>query len=192
MRYVLFSKGQVVHATTESPFTGTPKLKEIKRADGSIVTYDKAKTDPDFKSFHEVELIAEQLTEIMGVKYLAYDNGAGTSHRYGVMVPPKVGDDVSYGFNGDYYPCGKIVRITPGWRIYTEEQVVDPTTKLIDTSTEEGKALAEAAQARRDADPKRERKIKMFNRRKNTSGWKMKGGTWSLVMGIVDERNPHI
>ena len=160
MSYVLFLNGQVVGVTNESPYTGTPKLKEFPG-----VTYDSAKDmrGSDMKSFEEAEQIAEACTKLTGETYLAFDNGAGTSHRYGIMVPPKVGDDVSYGFNGDYYPCGKVVRITPGWRIYTE-----------DTSLPKGAHRQQC----------------MFNRVRKTSGWKMKGGTWGLVKGIVDERNP--
>lgn len=158
MKYVLFNKGEVVGVTTEPPFTGTPRLKKFDN-----IEYDAAKTDPDFKSFEEVEAIAVKLTELTGETYLAYDNGSHTSHRFGVMVPPKVGDDVSYGFNGDCYPCGKVVRITKGWRIYTENP---------------------------DKPEGAPRKHLMFNRKRKTSGWVMKGGTWGLVKGIVDERNP--
>ena len=159
MSYVLFNKGQVVGITSECPFTGTPALKKLH------VEYDKVKDarGSDMKSFEEAEVIAIKLTELTGETYLAFDNGSGTSHRYGVMVPPKVGDDVSFGFNGDYYPCGKVVRITPGWRIYTE----DPSTSGTRSKC-------------------------MFNRKGKTSGWKMKGGTWGLVKGIHDERNPHV
>ena len=159
MKYILLLKGQVVAVTDESPYTGTPKLKEFD------VEYDQAvdMRGSDMKSFEEAEKYAEACTKLTGETYLAFDNGAGTSHRYGIMVPPKVGDDVSYGFNGDYYPCGKVVRITPGWRIYTSD----------DTKSDASN-----------------RKHLMFNRKGKTSGWKMKGGTWGLVKGIVDERNP--
>lgn len=159
MNYVLYHNGQVVGVTTESPFTGTSKFKEIPG-----VTYNQVKTAGDYKSFPEVEVVAAILTQLTGETYLAFDNGEHTSHRFGVARAPKVGDNVSYGFNGDYYPCGKIVRITKGWRIYTE-----------DASKPEG--------ARRQKCT--------FNRRKQTSSWLMVGGTWSLVNGIVDERNPH-
>lgn len=32
----------------------------------------------------------------------------------------------------------------------------------------------------------------VFFRRKDTASWIMKGGTWSLVAGHIDERNPHL
>jgi len=152
MLYVLFNQGQVVATTTESPWIGRPEMREIPG-----VTYDSAKTDPDYNSFAEVEDIANQLAALDGQSWIAYDNGSHTSHRYGVMTIPKIGDDVSYGFNGDYYPCGKITRITPSLRI---------------TATDE-----------------RGNK-KVFNRKRTTSSWVMVGGTWSLVKGIHDERNP--
>ena len=152
MSYILLNKGQVVGITNETPFTGTPKLKEFPG-----ITYDAVKNarGSDMKSFEEAEQIAAALITLTGETYLAFDNGTGTSHRYGVTVPPKVGDDVSYGFNGDYYPCGKVVRITKGWRVYTDSG-------------------------------------KTFNRRKNSSGWMMAGGTWGLVSGHISEQNPHL
>ena len=161
MIYVLFNKGQPVHVTSESPYTGrcTEEYKPILR-DFFGLEYDSAKCSPDFKSIEEVEAIAAHFNE-QGVHgrsedkpfFLAYDDGEYTSHRFGIVEPPKVGDDVSYGFNGDYYPCGKIVRITKGFRITTSDGDV-------------------------------------FNRRKQSSRWVKVGGTWSLVKGIVNERNP--
>lgn len=116
MIYVLFSNDQPVHVTSESPYTGTPAMKEFPG-----VVYDKSKSSPDFKSFEEVQDIAAKISEITGQQWLAYDDGEWTSHRFGIMEPPKVGDEVSYAFNGDYYPCGTIAKITKGWRITTSE-----------------------------------------------------------------------
>lgn len=64
----------------------------------------------DWKSFEAAEAIAKAL----GEGYIAVDAGAHVSPRYDVIELPKVGDDVSYGFNGDYYPCGKIIYISRG------------------------------------------------------------------------------
>lgn len=36
---------------------------------------------------------------------------AGTSHPWDVIREPVVGDLVSYGFNGDWYPCGTVTRV---------------------------------------------------------------------------------
>lgn len=43
---------------------------------------------------------------------IVVDNGPHVSPRFSVIEPPKVGDKVSYGFNGDYYPDGEIVKIS--------------------------------------------------------------------------------
>lgn len=39
------------------------------------------------------------------------DSGPRVGPRYSVIEPPKVGDDASYGFNGDSYPVGKVVKV---------------------------------------------------------------------------------
>ena len=108
----------------------------------------------DWKDFETVERLALYMTAATGKTYLPADRSASVSPRYDVIEAPKVGDPVSYGFNGDYYPCGYITRITKGWRVYTSEG-------------------------------------KTFNRRKNSAGWTMVGGTWGMVAGHIDERNPH-
>lgn len=164
MAHILFKNGEAVYITTESPFTGTPALAVLKDEAGNVIDYDSAENSFRLDSFEQAEVVAAQLTAKFGKIFLACDNGEHTSHQFGVMEAPKVGDPVSFGFNGDYYPCGVITRITPGWRIYAE-----------DASKPEG--------ARRQKTT--------FNRKKKSSCWKMVGGTWSLVFGHVDERNPH-
>jgi hypothetical protein len=62
----------------------------------------------DWKTFEQVEKIAEMLTRHTGVEYIGTDAGSHVSPRYDVIKMPQVGDDVSYSFNGDSYPCGKI------------------------------------------------------------------------------------
>lgn len=61
----------------------------------------------DWKTFEAAKLVAAAL----GAGYLATDAGPHVSPRYDVIEVPQVGDDVSYAFNGDYYPCGKVVQI---------------------------------------------------------------------------------
>lgn len=109
----------------------------------------------DWKDMETVERLARYVTAMKGKPYLAADRGTSTSPRYDVIEAPCVGDPVSYGFNGDYYPCGTITKITKGWRVTTSEG-------------------------------------KVFNRRKDSSSWRMVGGTWGMVAGHIDERNPHI
>jgi hypothetical protein len=81
----------------------------------------------------------------------------GWSPRFGVTQPPKVGDKVSYAFNGDYYPDGEVVSVGTGPRM------------TVTTSS-----------GRR------------YNRFRKTGTWRSSGGgTWSLVQGHHDQRNPH-
>lgn len=62
----------------------------------------------DWKTFEQ----AEQIAKALGAGYIATDAGDHVSPRYDVIELPKIGDEVSYAFNGDYYPCGKIEKIS--------------------------------------------------------------------------------
>lgn len=75
----------------------------------------------DFKNFQRAVEIAEQITAATGELYLPVDNTANVSPRYDVIRAPAVGDEVSYAFNGDYYPCGKIVKISPTYKKITTD-----------------------------------------------------------------------
>ena len=66
----------------------------------------------DWMTFEQVERIAAELTEVTGTLYLPTDSGEWVSPRYDIVEAPKVGDKVSYSFNGDTYPDGEIVKIT--------------------------------------------------------------------------------
>lgn len=107
----------------------------------------------DWKSLDEVALIAE-LASTDDTLYIGVDKGNSVSPRFDVIQAPKVGDDVSMSFNGDSYPCGKIVSISKSMKLIT---------------TSDGKK---------------------FYRRKQSGTW-LNGGTFALVQGIIDERNPH-
>lgn len=67
----------------------------------------------DIRSFAHAEQLAQQATELMGELYIATDAGAHVSPRIDVIRAPAVGDKVSYAFNGDSYPCGRITAISP-------------------------------------------------------------------------------
>ena len=123
MKYALLNKGLTVLVTDESPWTGTPRLKEFFNEANVKIEYDRVVNlaGSDLKSYAEAEVIAHQITVLTGETYIAFDDGPGTSHQFGCMPLLKIGEDVSYGFNGDYYPCGKIVRITPSLRIIAEK-----------------------------------------------------------------------
>lgn len=75
----------------------------------------------DWKSLEEVQCLALYVSALMGEDYIGTDAGSGTSPRYDVQRMPKVGDEVSYSFNGDTYPCGTIVRITKNLMVITSE-----------------------------------------------------------------------
>ena len=77
----------------------------------------------DWKSYEMVERIANQL----GEAYLAIDQGPQSSPRFDIIKRPQIGADASKGFNGDYYPVGKIVSITP------------KTARVIITQDDQGK-----------------------------------------------------
>lgn len=115
MKYILLNKGAVILVTEESPWTGTPTMKEFPG-----LPYDQAKSARDLASFEEATDFAAQSTTLTGELFLPYDEGSSTWPRFGIFTPPTVGDDVSYGFNGDYYYDSKIARITKNWMIITE------------------------------------------------------------------------
>lgn len=96
-------------------------------------------------------------------RYIATDAGAFTSPRYDVIELPRVGDAVSYYFNGDSYPCGIITKIStgPGYR------------RIVATET-----FSNGKQANH-----------VFYRVRNTACWK-KNRTWSLIRGHHSQRNP--
>jgi hypothetical protein len=75
----------------------------------------------DWEKLERAQRIAQQLNDISDVPtpYLAIDKGEGCYPRYDVIVRPQVGDVVSKGFNGDYYPCGKIESISDSLRVIT-------------------------------------------------------------------------
>lgn len=69
----------------------------------------------DFKTFTRAQEIAAQCNELAdGETYIATDAGPWCSPQFDVIAAPKVGAEVSYSFNGDYYPCGKIVSVGKG------------------------------------------------------------------------------
>ena len=105
-----------------------------------------------FNNFDEADAKAKEVTESTGEEHIAATYGM---NDYTIFRMPQIGDEVSYAFNGDYRPCGTIVKITP--------------TKRITTSTG-----------------------MTFSRISDTK-WKQGGkkGTWSMVRGHIDERNPH-
>src|ERR1700748_957137 len=95
----------------------------VVRVDGAIVSAQEVEYAPehenrnDWKTFAEAEAVAKAA----GAGYIAIDAGQYVSPRYDVIKMFKVGEDVSYGFNGDAYPAGKVAKISPSKSIITLE-----------------------------------------------------------------------
>lgn len=69
----------------------------------------------DMKTMGDAMYIADRANALNdGNTYIATDAGSFVSPRFDVQQVPKIGDDVSYSFNGDSYPCGKIVSVGTG------------------------------------------------------------------------------
>ena len=70
----------------------------------------------DWKTMERAAQVAADLSESSGRPYIATDAGPNVSPRYDVIEAPMVGDEVSYSFNGDTYPCGTITKISASLR----------------------------------------------------------------------------
>jgi len=117
----------------------------------------------DCQNIYAAKHLAERMTEYTGDKYIPIDRGDYIRPRFDIMEAPKVGHEVSKGFNGDYYPCGEIVRISPSMaRIETSDGTVFTRRKMAGASV------------------------------KHSSVWKVaNSGAFALVRGHINKRNPH-
>lgn len=75
----------------------------------------------DFDSMMLAQQIADSATRLTGRTYIATDAGEGCYPRFDVIEAPAVGDEVSYAFNGDYYPCGRITSISKTMKLITTD-----------------------------------------------------------------------
>ena len=82
----------------------------------------------------------------------------------------KVGDDVSYGFNGDWYYAGKVARITAKFLI-----------------TDGGRKFSLKAFKSRVYNHTTFDYVDVMKEYFVSVG----GGTWTLTKGVVEEQNPH-
>lgn len=71
-----------------------------------------------FATAAEAGARAGELTAATGDLHVAYET-TYVFNKFAVAAMPKVGDEVSMGFNGDYYPEGKIARISPTYKTIT-------------------------------------------------------------------------
>lgn len=70
----------------------------------------------DFDSMAVAQSVAASLSENLGVAFIATDAGPHCHPQFDVIEAPVVGAEVSYAFNGDSYPCGKIAKISDSLR----------------------------------------------------------------------------
>ena len=66
----------------------------------------------DVPSYEYAVKLATSAAANLKKNFIAVDNGPAVHPQFDVIEAPAVGDDVSKGFNGDYYPIGKIVKIS--------------------------------------------------------------------------------
>ena len=90
-----------------------------KFSDIPIELRSKILSSWDFETMSHAESIAEHANLAGKEKYMAIDRGVGVSPQYDIIKMPQIGDLVSKTFNGDYYPCGSITKISPTLRITT-------------------------------------------------------------------------
>lgn len=81
-----------------------------------------------------------------------------------------IGDEVSYGFNGDWYPAGKVTKLTA--KFLTTERGGKFSLHL-SNYREYNDALGKSVDVKRE----------VFR--------SVHGGTWLLTKGIVEAQNPH-
>jgi len=70
---------------------------------------------PNPKTFEEAVQMANAFSTITQMM-LPVDHGEFRGPRYAIVAAPKVGDLVSRATNGDYYPAGKIVKVSHNYR----------------------------------------------------------------------------
>lgn len=115
----------------------------------------------DWTDLATVADYAAQVSALCGEEYIAVDNGGWCSPRYDIVRLPRVGDKVSQTYNGDYYPCGEIVKIGKNHARVTTSDGTVFTRRLHGAG-----ALA------------------------NSARWCVTGSGFTLVRGHRDERNP--
>ena len=81
----------------------------------------------------------------------------------------KVGDEVSYGFNGDWYYAGRVARITKKFLTTDQGQKFSLVVRTLWTKIAEHEYADVPTEVFRSVN----------------------GGTWALTKGRVEEQNPH-
>lgn len=94
-----------------------------------VIDSDRAKdrryvdtmTRHDWASYETACDVAAKVTAKEGELYIGIDNGSNIYPRFDIIKAPVVGDEVSYSFNGDTYPDGKIAKISESMRVITTD-----------------------------------------------------------------------
>lgn len=103
MIYAKMIAGHAVAVLTEA------EIKALTSADWAM---RKIENRNDWRTMEQAEQVAADLTGKLGVRYITTDAGKHVSPRYDVIACPVVGAEISYAFNGDSYPDGKIKSIS--------------------------------------------------------------------------------
>lgn len=94
-----------------------------------VISSDQAKdrryvdtmTRHDWKSYEAACEVAAKVSYVEKELYIGIDCGSSVYPRYDIIKAPVVGDEVSYSFNGDTYPDGKIKSISESMRLITTD-----------------------------------------------------------------------
>ena len=73
--------------------------------------FDDFECNWDWKTLEDVTACFERMGEKLE-GFMITDTGPHCSPRFDIVEKPKVGDKISYAFNGDYHPCGEIAKIS--------------------------------------------------------------------------------
>lgn len=100
------------------------KMNEHNEATAVVATHEEAEALPgrtisrhDIVDFDQALWIGFHLQVNTGLVFLAIDKGESVHPRFDVIKPPVVGDEVSFGFNGDYYPCGTVTSVSKSYKV---------------------------------------------------------------------------
>ena len=105
---VRYQNGQLARANVV-----TDEVRARYNAQGRVAKHWETRND--WRTFDA----AKEVAAALGAGYIATDAGPYVSPRYDVIALPKVGDAVSYAFNGDSYACGYVASISPSLKLIT-------------------------------------------------------------------------
>jgi hypothetical protein len=97
----------VLNATTNALMLVTSDYKLAVATECTVLNRN------DWATEHEAAVMADEATKLTGKLHIATDAGAYTYPRFDVIEAPQIGAEISRAFNGDYYPEGKIAKISP-------------------------------------------------------------------------------